>query len=78
MLEQEKRQTEAEELGQLFHVFDADNKGYISAERLQRTLADMGEQVTLAEAQAMVRYADPDGDSKVSREDFLKVFHHHK
>ncbi len=44
MLEQEKRQTHEEELGQLFHVFDADNKGYISAERLQRTLAEMGEQ----------------------------------
>ncbi len=74
MLEQEKRQTQAEELGQLFDVFDSDNKGYISAERLQRTLADMGEQVTLAEAQAMVRYADVDGDQKVSRDDFMKVF----
>jgi hypothetical protein len=30
--------------------------------------------VTLAEAQAMVKYADVDGDQKVSREDFMKVF----
>ncbi len=96
MLEREKRQSHEEELTQLFNVFDADNKGYISAERLQRTLSEMGERglrticqcfqvfahsvffafslVTLAEAQAMIKYADLDGDSKVSREDFVRVF----
>ena len=75
MLEREKRKQNDYELEQFFKVYDSDKKGYISAERLKRTLDNMGEPVTLQEAQAMVNFADLDRDGQVSLQDFLSAFH---
>ena len=74
MLEREHRQSREEELSQFFSIFDPQRKGYVSAEQLQRTLSEMGEAVTMAEAEAMIRFADADGDGKVTREDFMISF----
>ena len=77
MLEREKRQKDESDLRQYFNVFDEDRKGYISAERLKRSLDQMGEPVTLGEAQAMIRYADVNGDGKVTMDDFMASFVQH-
>lgn len=74
MIEMEKRIHQEHELIHYFNVFDSDNKGYISAERLKRVLDEMGEPTTLAEAEAMIRFADQDRDGRVSRDDFMGVF----
>lgn len=74
LLEKNESARNDEELRRYFRVFDSENKGYISAERLKRCLDQMGEPVTLAEAEAMIKFADLDGDGQVNMRDFVSSF----
>lgn len=49
-------------------------QGYISAERLKLVLDELGEPTSLAEAEAMIRFADVDRDGQVTLQDFLTTF----
>ncbi len=62
------------ELEQYFKVFDSDGKGSVSAERLKRVLDELGEPTTLAEAQAMIKFADLNKDGVVTLDEFSIVF----
>lgn len=74
LMEQETRKVQGEELQRYFHVFDAEGKGHITAERLRRTLTEMGEPTTLAEAEAMIKFADLNADGVVTVEEFIECF----
>lgn len=61
------------DMQRIFSLFDADQKGYISLEDLQRIADDLGESMTDEELQDMLDRADPDQDGRVTAEDFSKL-----
>lgn len=63
-----------QQLVRYFRVFDSEGKGRITAEKLKRTLDELGEPTTLAEAQAMVKFADGGGDGVISEDEFIQCF----
>lgn len=54
-------------------MFDVDGNGFIRAEELKRVCGSLGEKVTEAEAENMIRAADQDGDGHVNYEEFMKI-----
>lgn len=50
-----------EEVTEAFRVFDKDGNGFISAAELRHVLRDLGERLTDAEIEEMIREADKDG-----------------
>jgi Ca2+-binding EF-hand superfamily protein len=69
-----KTQAEMEnELKQSFKVFDSNNDGYINASELRKMMAVMGEKLTDAEADALIRTWDKDGDGRIDYNEFVKA-----
>ncbi|CAO2182571.1 unnamed protein product [Urochloa humidicola] len=62
-----------EELREAFRVFDKDQNGFISAAELRYVMANLGERLTDAEVNEMVREADVDGDGRINYDEFVKV-----
>ena len=62
-----------EELKEAFRVFDKDQNGFISAAELRHVMANLGERLTDAEVDEMVREADVDGDGRINFDEFVKV-----
>ena len=58
----------AEELRQVFLVFDKDKDGFINARELKQVMNNLGEKLTDADISEMIREADVDGDGKVNFE----------
>jgi len=56
-----------------FKNMDRDNDQFIDAGELQRALNQLGQPVTLAQAEKMVKIADSNDDGKVDLEEFLTV-----
>ena len=54
-----------EELEQAFRMFDKDGDGFIDAAELRHLLTNLGEKLTEAEVDEMIREVDIDGDGKV-------------
>ncbi|KAG0258724.1 hypothetical protein DFQ27_004492, partial [Actinomortierella ambigua] len=55
-----------QEITEAFRVFDKDGNGFISAGELRHVLAGLGEYLSEAEVDEMIRDADADGDGQVN------------
>lgn len=60
---------------QAFRMFDRDGSGTVSASELRRVMMNLGEKLTEAEVDEMMREADIDGDGEINYEgdNFLPV-----
>ena len=56
-----------------FNVFDRDGNGLISAAELRHTMTSLGEQLTDAEVDDMIREADISGDGHINYEEFVAM-----
>ncbi|BFZ02368.1 hypothetical protein BsWGS_05407 [Bradybaena similaris] len=63
-----------EELKELFKQFDTDNSGCLDRNELKKVLSECGHQFTESEIDDILREVDPNGDKKVSCEEFLCFF----
>lgn len=62
-----------EELREAFRVFDRSGKGFITRSELGLVMANMGEQLTPQEIEAMISEADKDGDGVINYEEFYAL-----
>lgn len=60
-----------QELLNAFKVFDKDNSGTISSEELRNVLKSLGENLTDAELDEMIKMADRNGDGHIDCKDQL-------
>lgn len=60
-----------QELRDAFNAFDKNQDGVISAEELCNMMKQLGEKITLQEAQNMIAEADNDNDGVVNFDEFL-------
>ena len=68
MVKQMKNSETEEELLEAFRVFDSDGNGFIYAAELRRVLINLGEKVTDAEADDIIRRVDVSGKGRVRYE----------
>ncbi|CAD5174576.1 unnamed protein product [Musa acuminata subsp. malaccensis] len=61
------------DLDSVFHSFDKDGDGKISAAELTACMRNIGEELSLEDAEAFVELADRDGDGLLDLEDFVKL-----
>ena len=54
-----------------FEVFDRDGSGTISADEMRHVMKSIGEELTDAEIEEMIREADTDGNGSIDCEFFL-------
>lgn len=54
-------------------VFDKDNKGVISTAELRHVLSSIGEKLSPAEMEEMIKESDPDNDGMIQYEEFVKM-----
>ena len=57
----------------MFQIFDRDGNGYIDAKELKQVVTRMGQALTAAEADELLREADLDGDGKLDYNEFVKM-----
>ncbi|KAJ2670771.1 hypothetical protein IWW42_003804 [Coemansia sp. RSA 1085] len=62
-----------DEILEAFRVFDKNDDGVISAEELRQVMNSLGEKLTDAEIEEMIREADVDGDGQINYEEFAKM-----
>lgn len=62
-----------EEVRIAFEFFDLDGNGYISMSELKQVASELGEELTEAEIDEMIREADADGDGQVDYNEFLRM-----
>merc|ERR1719436_1539685 len=62
-----------EELIEAFKVFDKNEDGFISALELRDCMKNLGEKLTDAEVDEMIREADMDGDGHINYDEFVKM-----
>eukprot|EP01080_Neovahlkampfia_damariscottae_P002536 gene2536-3498_t len=60
-------------LQKYFNDFDKNKDGFLTSEELKAVMKTIGEELTDDEVDAMIQYADKDGDGKVGIEDFFSV-----
>ena len=53
-----------------FRAYDRDGSGYVTATELRQVLRELGNTVSMKQAEAVVAAADKDGDGKVSYKEF--------
>ncbi|KAL4797618.1 hypothetical protein BDV19DRAFT_358393 [Aspergillus venezuelensis] len=61
------------ELRSAFAVFDQDGSGTISADELRRVLTSIGDNVSDADVEEMLKLADVNGDGTIDYEEFVKL-----
>ncbi|KAL2830133.1 hypothetical protein BJY01DRAFT_227466 [Aspergillus pseudoustus] len=61
------------ELRSAFAVFDQDNSGTISADELRRVLRSIGDDISDADVDEMLKIADVNGDGSIDYEEFVKL-----
>nr|ABI14434.1 calmodulin-like protein [Karlodinium veneficum] len=62
-----------EELIEAFKVFDKNEDGFISARELTDCMKNLGEKLTDAEVDEMIKEADMDGDLQINYDEFVKM-----
>jgi calmodulin len=62
-----------QELRDAFAVFDRDGTGTISREELRHVMKSIGEQLTEAEIDEMIKLADKDGDGAIDYTEFASI-----
>jgi len=62
-----------EELREAFKVFDKDGNGFISAAELRHVMTNLGEKLSDAEVDEMIREADVDGDGQINYDEFVDM-----
>ena len=58
----------ADDIREAFKIFDKDNNGFISCAELHHVMTNLGEKLTLEEAQEILEEADTDGDGLINFE----------
>lgn len=56
------------DIREAFRIFDKDGNGIISASELRHVMTNLGEKLTDAEVEEMLREADIDGDGQINYE----------
>ncbi|CAD0010667.1 unnamed protein product [Aureobasidium pullulans] len=56
-----------------FAVFDRDGSGTISAEELRNVMKSIGENLSDAEIDEMIKEADANGDGNIDYDEFAKI-----
>lgn len=75
LMSQSVKETDSEkELLEAFRVFDKDNSGTISTEELRAVLKSLGEDMTDADVDEMIKLADKNGDGQIDCESLLFSF----
>ena len=59
-----------DEMAEAFAVFDVDKDGYITKSELRQVMNRLGENLTDAQLDAMIKEADKDKDGKINEEEF--------
>eukprot|EP00878_Enallax_costatus_P002488 GHUV01002668.1.p1 GENE.GHUV01002668.1~~GHUV01002668.1.p1 ORF type:complete len:149 (+),score=32.21 GHUV01002668.1:143-589(+) len=54
-------------------VFDKDQRGWLEAAELRHVLTNIGEKLSSAEMEDMIKESDPDNDGKIQYEEFVRV-----
>jgi len=62
-----------DELIEAFKVFDKDGNGFITSRELKHVMTNLGEKLTIEEAEEMINEADLDGDGQINYEEFVKM-----
>ncbi|CAO3621503.1 unnamed protein product [Cunninghamella blakesleeana] len=62
-----------EELKDAFKVFDKDGNGFISHQELRHVMQSVGERLSEAEIDEMIKEADLDKDGQINYEEFLTM-----
>eukprot|EP00004_Rigifila_ramosa_P006549 TRINITY_DN1734_c1_g1_i1.p1 TRINITY_DN1734_c1_g1~~TRINITY_DN1734_c1_g1_i1.p1 ORF type:complete len:168 (-),score=52.91 TRINITY_DN1734_c1_g1_i1:260-742(-) len=62
--------TDEQVIKEVFRLFDASDKGYITSQELRKVMAEFGQKLTDKEAQQMLVDADKDKDGKLTYGDF--------
>ena len=65
--------TKKDRLLALFHIVDADDSGNIAPDELINALLATGYTVCMKDIQAMIKYADKDGDGEISLEEWRLI-----
>jgi calmodulin len=74
MVHKGKATDEEAELRAAFEVFDQDGSGTISADEMRRVMKSIGEELTDAEIDEMIKEADTDGNGTIDCECFPDFF----
>ncbi|KAL2814472.1 hypothetical protein BJX63DRAFT_199611 [Aspergillus granulosus] len=61
------------ELREAFAVFDQDKSGTISADELRRVLRSIGDDISDADLDEMLKIADVNGDGSIDYEEFVRL-----
>ncbi|KAL4922914.1 hypothetical protein BDW62DRAFT_172061 [Aspergillus aurantiobrunneus] len=61
------------ELREAFAVFDQDKSGTISADEFRKVLTSIGDNVSDADVDEMLKLADVNGDGSIDYEEFVKL-----
>mmetsp|Transcript_49040 Transcript_49040/g.60275 ORF Transcript_49040/g.60275 Transcript_49040/m.60275 type:complete len:160 (-) Transcript_49040:130-609(-) len=62
-----------EEIKEAFGVFDMNSNGQISAAELRHVMTNLGENLTDAQVDGMIREADMDGDGHINYDEFVSM-----
>ncbi|CAF0812645.1 unnamed protein product [Rotaria sp. Silwood1] len=62
-----------EELQEAFNIFDPTNTGFITMKDLLRVMQSIGENISEADAQEMIRHADRDLSGKINFAEFIEM-----
>ncbi|EEA21351.1 hypothetical protein TMatcc_009247 [Talaromyces marneffei ATCC 18224] len=76
MVHKGKATDEEAELRAAFEVFDQDGSGTISADEMRRVMKSIGEDLTDAEIEEMIKEADTDGDGTIDYQEFVHLMTH--
>jgi len=66
-----------EQMMEAFRLFDKDGNGHITADELRQAMQNLGEQMTEAEVEELIKEADENGDGMVNYEGIFCYFYYY-